>query len=169
MKSESIAENVPVKSRAAFAPAGGWFRLNPRVLLMLVTAVALGVTVGEGKWQYTLLVVAAGCVLWWPVQMSLGVFALLVPFDFIPLLGGKSGTTLTFYVGAAAIAILLVEGFVNRRLEMPSRAALWWVLFALWATLSIDLGHGYRSRHPALAHHAGPGRVLPGHSLVPHY
>lgn len=138
MKSESIAQNVPVKSGAKFTRAGGWFRLNPRVLLILASAVAIGYTVGEGKWQYTLVLVALGCVLWWPVQMSLGIFALLVPFDFIPLLGGKSGTTLTFYVGAASIGILLVEGFMNRRLEMPSRAALWWVLFAAWATVTIE-------------------------------
>ena len=137
MRSKSATHSTLNKPGTGFAPAWSLWRPSPWVIVALIASVAIGITVGEGKWPYTLVLVAAGCILMWPVQMSLGIFALTVPFDFLPLTGGRSGLTLTFLVGAGATGILLVEGLVNRRLEMPSRSALWWLLFVTWATATV--------------------------------
>lgn len=69
----------------------------------------------------------------WPVQASLGVYAFLIPFDSIAILGGGStGPTLNKLIGVAAAGILLATGLIGQRLVRPPRAALWWFLFIMW-------------------------------------
>ncbi len=90
--------------------------------------------------NWVLIIVAAivPLVILWPVQMSLGIFAFLVPFDSVAILGDKAtGTTLNWVIGAVSAAILLGIGIVNRRLERPPRAALWWILFMTWSTATV--------------------------------
>ena len=73
----------------------------------------------------------------WPVQTSLGIYALLVPFDSIAALSqAGTGLTLNKLVGVGASAILLVTGLVGTRFTRPPRAALWWFLFILWGAVT---------------------------------
>jgi len=107
------------------------------ISLCIVGALVIGVLAGTAQWPYLIAIAAIPFVVWWPVQTTLGMFALALPFDFVPLAGGETGMTLPFLLGAAAIPILLVEGYVTRRLEMPSRSALWWLLFVTWGTVTV--------------------------------
>lgn len=98
----------------------------------------IGLVVAQAKWTYLAALGAFMVALFWPVQIALGVFGLLVPFDNVTVLSSaKSGTTLTFLVGAGAAAILLGTGLASRRLVKPPRAAFWWTAFMLWAVTSI--------------------------------
>lgn len=115
-------------------------------------AVMIGLVVAHAKWTYLAAMGAFIVALFWPVQIALGVFGLLVPFDNVTVLSSaKSGTTLTFLVGAGAAAILLATGLTSKRLVKPPRAAFWWTAFMLWAVTSIAW-----SLSPSVARHQLP-------------
>lgn len=104
-------------------------------LLLISTAATVGLASAQENWALLIGAVAVPLVLLWPVQMSLGVFAFLVPFDSVAVLGNKgAGTTLNWVIGAVSAAILLGMGVVNRRFKRPPRAAIWWILFITWST-----------------------------------
>ncbi|MCU1307543.1 MAG: glycosyltransferase [Acidobacteriaceae bacterium] len=107
-------------------------------LLLIGTAGFLGVVIAREQWLFLIPVAAIPLVLLWPVQMSLGMFAFILPFDSVAALDKEGiGTTLNFIIGAASGLILLTTGIVTRRLERPPRAALWWGLFVLWSALTV--------------------------------
>lgn len=97
-------------------------------------ALILGAAVGKNRWLHVVVLIALSLVLLWPVQVTLGLFALLVPFDTISVVGqGEQGTTLTFVVGGATALVLLLVGLGCNRLVAPPRAARWWILFIAWS------------------------------------
>lgn len=103
-------------------------------ILLISTAATLGVSIAYGRWFVLIPLLALPLVLLWPVQMSLGMFGFLLPFDSISVLQERdTGTTLTFLIGAVSSVILLTIGIVARRLQRPPRAALWWGLLVLWS------------------------------------
>jgi O-antigen ligase len=102
----------------------------------------LGWQIPKGDWLYLaflLAIPAVPVVVRWPMACSLGIYAFLIPFDTIAVMGGGTeGPTLTRLVGALSGGILLVAALVGRRLVGPPVAALWWVLFIVWgATTAI--------------------------------
>jgi len=103
-------------------------------------ALVLGWVIVRGNWLYLAAFAALAIIpvaVRWPVQMSLGIYAFLIPFDSIAVLSeGTSGLTLNKLVGVGASAILLVTGFVGTRFTRPPRAALWWFLFILWGAVT---------------------------------
>jgi O-antigen ligase len=108
------------------------------IIFVIGGAAILGISVAEENWVLLLVVSALPVVLLWPVQMSLGLFALVLPFDSVAVLGqGSTGTTLNWYAGVASALVLLGVGIVHGRLERPTRAALWWSLLILWSGASI--------------------------------
>ena len=112
----------------------GSLRTIAGTALAIVSAFVIGTWVGEAKWAYLAAIAVAPLVVWWPVQTALGMFVLVVPFDTIAIMGGSDsgGTTLTFFVGAAATGILLVTGLATGRLSTPPGSALWWSLLVFW-------------------------------------
>jgi len=80
-------------------------------------------------------IAAVALAIVWPVETSLGMFAVLVPFDQALVLG-NSGTTITWLAGAFGGATLVVYGLVTGRFKSPPRAGLYWGLFALWSAAS---------------------------------
>src|SRR5947209_19899890 len=114
-----------------------WNRESAYRALLLLTAAAIGVLVVRQSWLYLAALLGLCLVTLWPVQSTLGIYALLVPFDSILVLGSSDrGTTLTFVIGGLAIAVLLATGIGFHRLAIPPRAALWWLLFILWGAAS---------------------------------
>ena len=114
-----------------------WNRESTYKALLLLIAAAVGALVVRQSWVYMGALFGLCLVIVWPVLASLGVFALLVPFDSILVLGhSDGGTTLTFVVGGLAIAVLLATGIGFQRFVMPPKAALWWTLFVFWASAS---------------------------------
>src|ERR1700690_4441200 len=116
----------PATTKNVFTSAGEsrWLEITLTVFLALV----MGVMVAQGQWLLVGALAAAPLVFLWPVQVALGAFALLIPFDSATLSqgNGNTGTTLNFVVGAAAASILIVTALAGRRLQKPPRAALWW-------------------------------------------
>ena len=74
-------------------------------------------------------------ILLFPVESSLGLFALMIPFDSVVLVGQQ--TTWTWLVGAFTGAIMLLYGLISGRLQRPPRAAFWWALFVFWASATV--------------------------------
>src|ERR1700675_375523 len=108
------------------------------ITLTLFYALVLGAMVAEGQWLVATALAAAPLVFLWPVQVALGAFALLIPFDSATFSqgNGNTGTTLNFVVGAAAASILIVTALAGNRLQKPPRAALWWTLLIIWYALT---------------------------------
>lgn len=107
-------------------------------ILLIGTAASVGALVAHEQWLVLILIVAVPLMLLWPVQMSLGVFAFVLPFDSVSAVQSEgAGTTLNFIIGAASGLILLATGIVTGRFERPPRAALWWGLFVLWSATTL--------------------------------
>lgn len=105
------------------------------VLLILAGAVLVAGIVLE---NYYLLAALPALLLVckYPVEMSLGIFAFLIPFG--PVLAiGNSGYTVNWFLGAAAGAVLFAFGLINNRLQAPPRTTLWWALFILWGGVTL--------------------------------
>ena len=128
---------------------GRWYR-DWRWLCQLVpVAVLIGWSVAGENWLILLCAAVLPFAMAWPVSLSLGVFALVVPFDVVSVIGKArgAGTTVTFYVGAVAGVVLIATAILRHRLVRPLPASLWFFLFiayggasTLWAidpTLSL--------------------------------
>ena len=103
-------------------------------------ALVLGWAIVRGNWLYLapfVVLAAIPVAVRWPVQTSLGIYALLIPFDHIAALSQeRSGLTLNKLVGVGASSLLLVTGLVGTRFTRPPRATLWWFLFILWGAVT---------------------------------
>jgi O-antigen ligase len=98
----------------------------------------VGAVIAYGGWFGAAAVLAGALLLRWPVQVALGAFAFLLPFDSVSSLGAEaSGTALTRYAGACVVVVLLGVGLATRRFSVPPRAALWWSLFVLWGVATL--------------------------------
>jgi O-antigen ligase len=112
----------------------GWFS---RALLLIGSAVIAGTMVGQGNWLYVAVLAAAVFAMLWPIEVALGLYAFLLPFDSVSVLQqGSSGTTLNWVVGALAAMALLGTGIVKRRLNFPHGAAVLWSSLLLWSMLT---------------------------------
>ncbi len=112
--------------------------------------------IGSGQWFIVSLFAATPLLVWFPVEIALGGLGFVIPWDSISLLGaaGESGSSLTFFAGILALAVLPPIGLATDRLRIPPRAALYWTLFVvlggvsiLWAT---DEGVIHDRMHTAL-------------------
>lgn len=108
------------------------------LFLLIGGAVIVGTMVGQGNWLYVSVLAAAILAMLWPIEVALGVYAFLLPFGSIAILGsGSTGTTLNWIVGALAAMALLGAGIIRRRLDFPPRAAVLWSVFLLWSVLTL--------------------------------
>jgi O-antigen ligase len=129
--------------RAAFRLDPGWFGRNHQIkwagpLAVIACAIVLGGLVANEDWLYVGVLVGAFVALLWPVEIALGFYAFLLPFDSIAVLGeSKSGTTVNWVVGALAAVALLATGILMRRLDVPPKAAKIWVSMMLWSLITV--------------------------------
>jgi O-antigen ligase len=111
-----------------------WFG---RGLLLIGSAGVVGVIIGRGHGVYVGVLAAAVVAMMWPIEAALGLYAFLIPFDSVSVLGsGASGTTLNWGVGALAAMALLGTGVVRKRLRFPPLAALLWASLLVWSILT---------------------------------
>lgn len=113
--------------------------LSTSVQILAVFAVAplLGWAIAQRRWVVVVGlfgVLAAPVFLRWPVVSTVGVYALLVPFEAILVVG--RGATLVRLVGMLAAAILLLVGLKQKRLVHPPIVAVWWSALILWGALT---------------------------------
>ncbi len=115
----------------------GWSRRLGWVALLIGAAVFIGWNIAHEKWLLLAVVGSIPFLALWPVPLALGAFVILVPFDVVAVVGkGEGGAALTFFAGGLAACVLLVTGYLRRRLERPAATALWWSLFVAWGALS---------------------------------
>ena len=81
---------------------------------------------------------AIPAVIRWPIEVGLGLYAFLIPFDPIAVLYGQAetGPTLTRYVGYAVGYVLIASALVRKRLIPPPARIYWWAMLVLWMGLS---------------------------------
>lgn len=144
--SPSKIEVNKVSLAAERTPAIGKYAVNwtrqGGVVLAVALAVVLGLTIARGQWLLLGGLVGMGLTLLWPISITLGAFAFLVPFDVVSVIGnGREGTTLTFLAGAAAGLALLGTGLFRRRFERPLPVAMWWFLYIAWSGATILWAH----------------------------
>jgi len=107
------------------------------MLVVVCSAAAVGLVIAKEKWIAFAAVAVLLLVIRWPVEVSLGTLALLLPFDSVRLFGGPGeGTAVTYFVAAFTAAVLLLTGFLQKRFVRPPIAALWWTLFVAWGAAS---------------------------------
>ena len=77
----------------------------------------------------------------------MGAAVVMLPFEYITLLGVSSGggsdRTLMSVAILLAFVVLCAVGVAGRRLQRPSAIAVWWGLFAVWCGIGF---HGRSSR-----------------------
>ena len=75
----------------------------------------------------------------YPVEISLGLFAFLLPFDTLGATGldSSAGSSISWYSGALAGLVLLMVGITGNRIKRPPKAAFWWGLFVTWNAASL--------------------------------
>lgn len=94
-------------------------------------------TIAREKWLLAAAVFALVFTMLWPVELSLGLFAALVPFERVAALSHsyEAGNSLNWFVGAAGGAVLLVAALAGGRLVSPPKAAVWWGALIVWGSI----------------------------------
>jgi len=109
--------------------------------LTLIGAALIGFSIGGEFWYVAVLLALSPLLLLWPIEIALGMFAVLLPFERVAAVGAQSssgtGTTLNWYVGVAAGAILLITGLATGALRAAPRAAYWWGLLIVWCMCTV--------------------------------
>jgi O-antigen ligase len=114
-----------------------FFNRNLLPILIGASALAVGAAVGKGLWFVGAAIVLVPLVLQYPIQCTLGLYAFLIPFDSIAVLGGgQEGTTLTWFAGAISSASLVAVGMISGRFKAIPTASLWWIALTLWCALT---------------------------------
>jgi O-antigen ligase len=103
---------------------------------MVTTAIAIAIGIVQQNVFALMAVAALGFATLFPVETSLGVFVILVPFDQVLVLG-NSGVTLTWVAGAFAGVVLVLYGAASGRFKAPPPSGFYWGMFVLWTLASI--------------------------------
>lgn len=124
------------KRAAASRLRSGW-RCYFIFLLVVLTALMLGMTIGAGNWLFSVALFVIVLAVLYPIEVAFGAFVVLIPFDSIAAIGqADHGRTLTWFAGAAATSVLLCTGLITRRLKAPPSASRWWILFVSWYAMT---------------------------------
>jgi O-antigen ligase len=104
-------------------------------------AIFIGVAVGQGNWLIVPAVAMLPLLWFWPVEIAMGAAVVLLPFEYVTLLGvgsgGSSDRSLMSLAILLAFVVLCAAGVAGRRFQRPSAIAVWWGLFAAWCGVSI--------------------------------
>jgi O-antigen ligase len=108
------------------------------VLCVVMVAAALGLTIALERWLVVAAALALLTLLVWPMEVALGLYAFLIPFEVMTATGiePRPSITLLRYAGIVALIVVPGVGWLRERLVKPPRAALFWAIFVLWSALS---------------------------------
>ena len=108
------------------------------VAALIATACFLGWMIASEKWLLVVSVLGLFLLLVRPIEVALGLYALLIPFESMTAMGNSTGPTDTLlrYVGVIAILTILGFGWLAERITTPPKPALFWSLFILWVAVS---------------------------------
>jgi O-antigen ligase len=122
--------------RASFS-ARNW-HLNWQVAALVVIACFLGWMIASENWLFVASLFALLLLLVRPIEVALGLYAFLIPFESMTTLDNSTGPTATLlrYVGLLALFVTLGVGWLRERIIRPPQAALFWSLLVLWGGVS---------------------------------
>jgi len=103
---------------------------------VVTAAVIVAIAIVKQSFLALAALAVVSLALLFPVETSLGMFALLVPFDQVLVLG-KSNFTFSWLTGAFAGATLLLYGAVTERFRTPTRSEFYWAAFIFWTVASL--------------------------------
>jgi len=99
----------------------------------------LSKTIVEAKWLY-LGALLAPLFIYLSVEkpfiFPFGLYVFLLPFDSILSVTG-SGATLTKFLGVLTILVLFLKSLYEKKLRLPNKASIYWILFIVYGLLSI--------------------------------
>jgi O-antigen ligase len=109
-----------------------------QVVALVVTACSLGWMIALEKWLFVAGVCALLLLLMRPIEVALGLYAFLIPFESMTTIDNGTGpsATLLRYVGLVALFVTLSVGWLRERIIRPPQTALFWSLFVLWGGVS---------------------------------
>jgi hypothetical protein len=114
--------------------------LGLMVAILIATACSLGWMIASENWLFVAAVLCLLLLLVRPIEVVLGLYAFLIPFESMTTMGNSTGPTATLlrYAGVIALLVTLGVGWLGERIIRPPKAALFWSLFILWAAVSIQ-------------------------------
>jgi O-antigen ligase len=114
------------------------WRVNWQVAALVVTACYLGWMIALENWLFVVGLCALLLLLVRPIEVALGLYAFLIPFESMTTVGNDTGASVTLlrYVGLLALFVTLGVGWLRERIIRPPRTALFWSLFVLWGGVS---------------------------------
>jgi O-antigen ligase len=117
--------------------ARNW-HLNWQVAALVVTACYLGWMIASENWLFVVGLCALLLLIVRPIELALGLYAFLIPFESMTTMDTGAGQTETLlkYVGLLALFVTLGVGWLRERIIRPPRTALFWSLFVLWGGVS---------------------------------
>jgi hypothetical protein len=117
--------------------AKNWY-LHLQVAALVVTACSLGWIIASEKWLFVAGLCALLLLIVRPIEVALGLYAFLIPFESMTTMDKGSGQaeTLLRYVGLLALFVTLAVGWIRERIMRPPRTALFWSLFVVWGGVS---------------------------------
>ena len=112
--------------------------LNLQMATLVVIACSLGWMIASENWLFVAGMFALLLLLVRPIEVALGLYAFLIPFESMTTMDNSTGPTATLlrYVGLLAIFVTLGVGWLRERTICPPRTALFWSLFILWGGAS---------------------------------
>jgi O-antigen ligase len=108
-----------------------------QLIALFAAAPLVGWAIADRRWVVVGAVFAVAVtplLLRWPVVSTIGLYAMLVPFEDILVIG--RGATAVRLVGMLAAAVLIIVGLKERRLVHPPVVAVWWTGLILWGALT---------------------------------
>ena len=105
-------------------------------IAIVTVAIIVGIAIVRQSFVALAGVAVLSLALLFPVETSLGMFALLVPFDQVLVLG-KSDFTFSWLTGAFAGVTLVLYGAMTQRFRTPTRTEIYWAAFIFWTVASL--------------------------------
>jgi O-antigen ligase len=112
--------------------------LNLQAATLVVIACSLGWMIASENWLFVAGMFGLMLLLVRPLEVALGLYAFLIPFESMTTMENSTGPTATLlrYVGLLALFLTFGVGWLRERVTRPPRTALFWSLFVLWGGIS---------------------------------
>lgn len=111
------------------------------ILIVLFLAIITGNAIADTKWIYFIAILIPFLLylcIEKPFVFPLGLYVFSLPFDSIlSVVGSAQGATLTKFLGVLSIMVLVLKGIFENKLKKPDAASIWWMLFIIYACLSV--------------------------------
>jgi O-antigen ligase len=134
----TIVDCETVRRSSGMLSATRNWHLNWQVAALVVTACSLGWMIASENWLFVAGVCAFLLLFVCPLEVALGLYAFLIPFESVTTMdtGAGQSETLLRYVGLLALFVILGVGWIRERIMRPPRTAVFWSLFVLWGVVS---------------------------------